>query len=105
MKKTILKQNNMSVKSKEVVMRKSSGFCYTLSAVVVDTPKGKLRTISIRDQEVQMADKPLPPPYDEMGFIVNDGDFNSNKQQLKEFCTFVLNSLKEPKKNEKKRKA
>jgi hypothetical protein len=45
----------MSVKVKNITMSKSSGFCYSLTASIVSTPKGKIRTIEIVDNEVEMA--------------------------------------------------
>lgn len=42
------------MRTKTITIRKSSGFQYSLTASVVDTPKGALRTIEIRDHEVMM---------------------------------------------------
>lgn len=84
----------MSAKTKQITMRKPSGFCYSITASIVETPKGNIRTISIIDNEVQMADKPLPPPYDTMTIVCNDMDLDTNKKQLKELCEFLLKDLK-----------
>ena len=91
----ILKKNIMSVKSKTITMRKSSGFQISIDASVVDTPKGKIRTIVVKDHEVLMADKPLEPPYDQITIICNDMDLDTNKEQLKELCEFLLGELKD----------
>lgn len=84
----------MSVRTKRITMRKPSGFNYSLSFCVVDTPKGKIRTLTITDHEVQMGDKPLSPPYDSMGIICNDMDLDTNKKELKRLCKFILKELK-----------
>jgi len=72
-------------------MRKSSGFQISLNACIVNTPKGKIRTITIKDHEIGMADK---EPQDTIAIVCNDNALDSNKEQLREFCEFVLKELK-----------
>jgi len=79
------------MKTKTVLMRKSSGFNYSITASIIDTAKGKIRTIEIIDHEVMMADL---EPSDKMVMICNDMDLDTNKEQLKEFCKFMLKELK-----------
>lgn len=73
-------------------MRKSSGFNYSLIATIVDTPKGKVRSIQIVDHEVLMND--LPSIHNQMTLVCNDVDLDTNKSQLKELCEFLLEGLK-----------
>jgi len=42
---------------KTITMRKSSGFQYSITASFIDTPKGTIRTLELKDHEVMMADK------------------------------------------------
>lgn len=86
------------MRSQEVdIKHSSSPFSYKLSFCVVDTPKGKIRTLTIIDQEVVMTDK---EPHNEMTMCINDksikgfNDFGRNKDELKKFCKFVLKELK-----------
>jgi hypothetical protein len=45
------------MRTKSITMRKSSGFQHSMTVSVVDTPKGAIRTIELKDHEVMMADK------------------------------------------------
>jgi len=79
------------MRTNTISVRKSSGFNYSITTSIVDTPKGKIRTIEIKDHEVLMTDL---EPSDTMTLICNDMDFDTNKEQLKEFCEFLLEELK-----------
>ena len=85
------------MKSKEIHLKKtSSPFSLTFSFCSVKTPKGKIRTFSITDNEVMMGDRPLPDPGDTIGFTANDNDVmvgEFNKQELKKFLKAVLKDL------------
>ncbi len=78
------------MRTKSITMRKSSGFQHSITVSVVDTPKGAVRTIEIKDHEVMMTDKE-PTDTWVMGF--NENSFDTNVEQLKEFCEFVLNEI------------
>lgn len=71
-------------------MRKSSGFQHSITVLVVDTPKGAIRTIKLIDHEVMMADK---EPSDTLIMTFNENALDANTEQLKEFCEFVLNEI------------
>lgn len=45
------------MRTKSITMRKSSGFQYSITASIIDSPKGAVRTIEFKDHEVMMADK------------------------------------------------
>lgn len=81
---------------KNITMRQSSGFQYSLTASVVDTPKGSIRTIEIKDHAVLMADKPMS---DTFTLTFNENSLDTNTQQLKEFCEFVLSEINKNKKD------
>jgi hypothetical protein len=82
------------MRTKQITMRKYSGFQYSLNVSVVDTPKGAVRTIEIIDHEVMMADK---EPSDTWTMTFNENELDTNTQQLKEFCEFVLNEINKDK--------
>ena len=75
-------------------MRKSSGFQFSLTASVLDTPKGAVRTIEIRDHEIMMGDI---EPSDSWIMSFNENALNTNVEQLSEFCKFILNEIKQSK--------
>lgn len=78
------------MRTKTITIRKSSGFQYSLTASVVDTPKGAVRTIEIRDHEVMMGDI---EPSDSLVMSFNENALDSNVEQLREFCVFILNEI------------
>lgn len=78
------------MRTKTITIRKSSGFQYSLTASVVDTPKGAFRTIEIRDHEVMMGDI---EPSDSLVMTFNENALDSNVEQLREFCVFILNEI------------
>lgn len=78
------------MRTKTITIRKSSGFQYSLTASVVDTPKGAVRTIEIRDHEVMMGDI---EPSDSLIMSFNENALDTNVEQLKEFCVFILNEI------------
>ena len=75
-------------------MRKSSGFQFSLTASVLDTPKGAVRTIEIRDHEIMMGDT---EPSDSWIMSFNENALDTNVEQLSEFCMFILNEIKQSK--------
>lgn len=86
------------MKTIEVSLRKYSGFQCQLSYWSVKTPKGKIRTLNVKDCEVMMADKPLCPPGDTIGLVINDvpiGLGDHNKRELKKFLKKVLKDLED----------
>jgi len=83
---------------KTITMRQSSGFQYSFTTSVLDTPKGAIRTIEIKDHAAMMNDKPLSDTFT-MSF--NEGALDTNTEQLKEFCEFVLSEIKRSKKSKK----
>lgn len=78
------------MRTKTITIRKSSGFQYSLTASVVDTPKGAVRTIEIRDHEVMMGDI---EPSDSLVMSFNENALDTNVEQLREFCVFILNEI------------
>lgn len=74
-------------------MRKYSGFQYTLTASVVDTPKGAVRSLEITDFEVRMNDTEI---IDSMCMTFNESALDTNTQQLKELCEFILEEINNP---------
>ena len=78
------------MRTKTITIRKSSGFQYSLTASVVDTPKGAVRTIEIRDHEVMMRDI---EPSDSLVMSFNENALDTNVEQLREFCVFILNEI------------
>lgn len=78
------------MRTKTITIRKSSGFQYSLTASVVDTPKGAVRTIEIRDHEVMMGDIEAS---DSLIMSFNENALDSNVEQLREFCVFILNEI------------
>lgn len=78
------------MRTNKILVRKSSGFNYSITTSIVDTPNGKVRTIEIIDHEVMMADL---EPSDSMILSCNDMSLDTNKEQLKEFCEFLLEEL------------
>ncbi len=89
------------MRTKSVTMRKPSGFQYSISAGVVDTPKGAIRTIWIKDHEVMMADGPL---MDTFVLTFNENALDTNTEQLKEFCEFVLEEINKTKRKKRGKK-
>ena len=92
------------MRSKEVYIKHAgSPFNVKLSFHVIDTPVGKIRTMCIKDYELSMTDKE-PSPEGETTLTFNDeaskfvGDFGRNRDQMIEFCKFVLKELKPSKK-------
>lgn len=75
---------------KRVTMRRPSGFQYSMTVSVVDTPKGAIRTIEMVDHSVMMADT---EPSDTWIMTFNENALDTNTQQLKEFCEFILNEI------------
>jgi hypothetical protein len=67
------------VQVKTITMRKASGFNYSLTASIVETPAGKIRTIEIKDHEILMADQ---EPSDTMIIIYNEKDIDTIKRVL-----------------------
>jgi len=82
------------MRTKSITMRKSSGFQYSITVSVVDTPNGAIRTVELKDHEVMMADK---EPTDTWIMTFNENSFDTNTKQLKEFCEFVLNEINKSK--------
>lgn len=78
------------MRTKTITIRKSNGFQYSLTASVVDTPKGAVRTIEIRDHEVMMGDI---EPSDSLIMSFNENALDTNVEQLREFCVFILNEI------------
>ncbi len=80
------------MKTKSILLQKSSGFNYSITVSIIDTPKGKIRTLNIIDHEVSMADL---EPCSEMLITFNSKsiDNNYNEDQLKELCQFILKEL------------
>jgi hypothetical protein len=78
------------MRTKSITMRKSSGFQHSITVSVVDTPKGSIRTIELKDHEVMMVDK---EPTDTWIMTFNENALDTNTEQLKEFCEFVLNEI------------
>lgn len=78
------------MRTKSITMRKSSGFQHSITVSVVDAPKGAVRTIEIKDHEVMMTDK---EPTDTWIMSFNENSLDTNVEQLKEFCEFVLNEI------------
>ena len=80
------------MKTKSILIQKSSGFNYSLTVSIIDTPKGKIRTLNIIDHEVSMTDL---EPCSEMLITFNSKsiDNNYNEDQLKELCQFILKGL------------
>lgn len=78
------------MRSKSITIRKSSGFQYSINVSVVDTPKGAIRTIELIDHEVMMADK---QPNDCWIMTFNENSYDTNTEQLKEFCEFILDEI------------
>lgn len=97
------------MRSKEVYIKHpSSPFNVRLAFSVIDTPVGKIRTMWIKDHEISMTDKE-PNPHGELTLVFNDeaskfvGDFGRNRDQMIEFCEFVLKELKPEKKKRRKK--
>jgi hypothetical protein len=84
------------MRTKSITMRKSSGYQHSITVSVVDTPEGAVRTIELTDHEVMMTDK---EPTDTWIMTFNENSLDSNTQQLKEFCEFVLNEINGSKQN------
>ena len=73
-------------------IRKYSGFSFLVTYSTIKTPKGKMRTLSITNQEVRMADL---EPTDTMILSFDDMGLSNNKKQLKELCEYIMKDLKE----------
>ena len=84
------------MRTKSITMKKSSGDQHSITVSVVDTPEGAVRTIELTDHEVMMTDK---EPTDTWIMTFNENSLDSNTQQLKEFCEFVLNEINGSKQN------
>ena len=78
------------MRTKTITIKKPNGFQYSLTASVVDTPKGAVRTIEIRDHEVMMGDI---EPSDSWIMSFNENALDTNVEQLREFCIFILNEI------------
>lgn len=78
------------MRAKSITMRRPSGFQYSITASIVDTPKGAIRTIELIDHEVMMVDKEASDTWI-MSF--NENSLDTNTEQLKEFCEFVLDEI------------
>jgi hypothetical protein len=83
------------MRTKSITIRKSSGFNYSITASIVDTPKGAIRTIELKDHEVMMADGVLS---DTWIMTFNENSFDTNTEQLKELCKFIIKEIKSSKK-------
>lgn len=89
------------MKVNRITMRKSSGFQFSITTSIVDTPKGAIRTIEIKDHEVMMGDL---EPTDTMCLIFNENAPDTNTQQLKSFCKFVLKDIEREERKKKLKK-
>jgi len=78
------------MRTKKITMKRPSGFQYSLNVSIVDTPKGAIRTIEMIDHEVMMADK---EPKDTWIMTFNENALDTNTEQIKEFCEFILNEI------------
>lgn len=83
-------QKIVNMRSKSITMRRASGCQYSLNVSIIDTPKGASRTIEMIDHEVMMADK---EPSDTWIMTFNENALDTNTEQLKEFCEFILNEI------------
>lgn len=78
------------MRTKSITMRKASGFQYSLTASVIDTPNGAIRTLEVSDCEVRMTDI---EPSDTLILTFNENSFDTNAEQLKELCEFILSEI------------
>jgi len=78
------------MKTKSITIRKPSGFQYSITASILDTPKGDIRTIELIDHEVRMTDK---EPTDSWVMTFNENSLDTNTKQLKELCEFILEAI------------
>lgn len=78
------------MRTKHITIRKASGFQFSLTASIIDTPNGKIRTLEIIDHEVAMTDL---LPSNAFILTFNDMDLNTNKSQIKELCEFMIEEL------------
>ena len=83
------------MRTNHVLIHKSSGFNYSINTSIVDTKRGAIRTIEIIDHEVDMTDI---EPSSRFVLTFNENWPDTNTEQLKEFCTFVLKEIKQQKK-------
>lgn len=92
------------MRTKSITIRKPSGFQYSLTVSIVDTPRGAVRTIELKDHEVMMADQ---EPTDTWIMTFNENSLDTNTEQLKEFCEFILDEINQvkPKKYQKEYEA
>jgi hypothetical protein len=96
------------MRSKEIYIKHAGSFFNVkMGFHVIDTPSGKIRTMCIKDYEMSMTDKE-PNPEGELTLCFNDegskfvGDWGRNRDELREFCKFVLKELKDEDKGKKK---
>ena len=82
------------MRTKSITIRKSSGFQYSITASIVDTPKGAIRTLELIDHEVMMANS---EPSSTWVMTFNENSFDTNTEQLKELCKFILKETKNSK--------
>lgn len=74
------------MRTKSITIRRPSGFQYSMTVSCLDTPKGAMRTIELVD-EARMTDR---EPSDTWIMTFNENGLDTNTQQLKEFCEFIL---------------
>lgn len=86
----VVKKVGHGVRTKRITMRQSSGLQYSLTASVVDTPNGNVRTLQVVDHAVMMIDK---KPSDTFTMSFNENALDTNVAQLRVLCEFILDEL------------
>ena len=69
--------------------RKLTGFTVSMMVSIMDTPKGKIKVLDIKDQEPSLTDK---EPTENIMLSFDNYTFNGkiNTEELKDLCEFLL---------------